>query len=204
MRVGFVFAASKRQVTAAQVREIVRELPATVERVGVFAGASADEIVRAVEEAGLTGVQLHGGLDLRLAEELAGALGGGVEVIHTVHWVVGEDEASARQVSAEMARLAELGDEIRVLVDAKVGAASGGLGVAFSWERARGVLGAQAGLRVIVAGGLRPETVSEAVRVLRPWGVDVASGVEERAGKKDWAKVAAFVQEARGGAAAGA
>jgi phosphoribosylanthranilate isomerase len=84
-----------------------------------------------------------------------------------------------------------------VLVDAKVGGASGGLGVSFDWERARRVLRESPELRVIVAGGLRPETVAEAVRVLEPYGVDVASGVEASAGKKDFIKVQDFIENAR-------
>ena len=84
-----------------------------------------------------------------------------------------------------------------MLVDAKVGHASGGLGVAYDWTAAAPVLQAHAGLRVIVAGGLRPDSVGEAVRALRPYGVDVASGVESAPGRKDHEKVSAFIRNAR-------
>ena len=192
--VGFVFAPSVRQVTVAQVREIVTELPAGLERVGVFGGASADKIVAAVEAAGLTAVQLHGGVDLRLAGELQERLGGGVAVIHTVAWRVDGGEGSAPQVAVE---LATLGSGERVLVDAKVGGASGGLGVSFDWAAARRVLDSRPGLRVIVAGGLTPGNVREAIRVLEPWGVDVVSGVEASPGKKDGEKIRIFIENAR-------
>ena len=194
--VGFVFAPSVRQATPAVVREITLALPAGLERVGVFGSWTAEEILAAVDGAGLTAAQLHGGLDLRLAEALRTR---GVAVIHTLHWIVGgvEGEDSGARVGAELAALAAYEPDARVLVDAKVGKASGGLGVAFDWGAAAEVLRGYGELRVIVAGGLRPETVAEAVRVLAPWGVDVASGVEAGPGKKDAAKVRAFIEKAR-------
>ena len=193
--VGFVFAPSVRQVTAAQVREIAAALPEGVERVGVFGRLAAQDIARAADTARLTAVQLHGGLDLKLVEEL-GQLGKmGIEIIHTVHWAVGEN--SAERVAADLAALTNVRENARVLVDAKVGKASGGLGVAYDWAQAATVLRGQAGLRVIVAGGLRPETVAEAVGVLAPWGVDVASGVEAQPGRKDAAKIRQFIEKAR-------
>ena len=190
--VGFVFAPSVRQVTAAQVREIAAAMPDRVERVGVFGKLAADDIARAAETARLTAVQLHGGLDLKLAEQL-GKLG--IDVIHTVHWAVGED--SAERVRADLTALRNVAENARVLVDAKVGKVSGGLGVAYDWAEASTVLRGQAGLRVIVAGGLRPDTVAEAVHVLAPWGVDVASGVEAQPGRKDATRVREFIEKAR-------
>jgi phosphoribosylanthranilate isomerase len=192
--VGFVFAASKRQVNAAQVRAIADALPDGVERVGVFADWEAPAIAAAAVEARLTAVQLHGGVDLELASELRQRLGKGVQLIHTVHWRVGEDDTSETAVRAQLATLAA-GE--RVLIDAKVGAASGGLGVRFDWERARSVLAEFPGLRAIVAGGLRPENVAQAIRTFRPYGVDVASGVESAPGEKDQGKLRAFMENAR-------
>ncbi len=191
--VGFVFAPSKRQVDAAQVRAITEQLPAGVERVGVFAGSDAETIAEAMRAGGLTVAQLHGGVNLETVRALRSILGAGVEIIHTVHWTVGEDDASEDAVRAQ---LRQLSPGERVLVDAKVGAASGGLGVSFDWERAAKVLGEFSELRLIVAGGLKPETVAEAVRVLKPYGVDVASGVEASAGKKDLEKLQRFIKNA--------
>ena len=189
--VGFVFAASKRQMTPEAVGRISARLPAGVERVGVFGARPAEEIAAAAKVAGLDAVQLHGGYDRAVSERLRELLGDRVALIQTVHWTIGEDAASEERVRGE---LVGLGGE-RVLVDAKVGAASGGTGVSFDWERARGVLGGHP--RLIVAGGLRPENVAEAVRVLRPWGVDVASGVESTPGRKDVEKVRKFIEFAR-------
>jgi phosphoribosylanthranilate isomerase len=87
----------------------------------------------------------------------------------------------------------------RVLVDSKVGAVSGGTGVAFDWAEARTALReAPSGVRTIVAGGLRPGNVAEAISQLGPWGVDVASGVEAAPGRKDPALVAKFIAKAHG------
>ena len=192
--VGFVFAQSKRQVDAAAVKAITEQMPAEVELVGVFAGWDAEAIAKVVRESGLTAVQLHGGVDREMVRELRLLLDTDVEIIHSVPWTVGEDDASEQAVRAQL-RALQPGE--RVLVDAKVGGVSGGLGVSFDWERAGRVLQEFPELRVIVAGGLKPETVGEAVRVLKPYGVDVASGVEASAGKKDAMKLRQFIENAR-------
>ena len=196
--VGFVFAPSKRQVTVAQVAAITRELPPGVERVGVFGAGSVEEIALAVEEAGLNAVQMHGGLDLPFADRLGRRLGPSVEIIETMHWNVEEDAASSAQVFMQMAAVAANPAKYRVLVDAKVGTVSGGTGKTFNWGKARSVMTSQPELRVIVAGGLDPENVAEAIRVLQPWGVDVASGVEREPGRKDFDKLKRFIENARG------
>jgi phosphoribosylanthranilate isomerase len=197
--VGFVFAPSKRQVTAEQVRAISAVLPVDVERVGVFGGGTVDEIAAVVERSGLTAVQMHGGVNLAFAERLAARMGPEIAIIETLHWSVDEDAASAARVRAQMQAVVEDGAKYRVLVDAKVGASPlGGTGRTFTWEHAKDVLTSQPALRVIVAGGLRPDNVAEAIRVLRPWGVDVASGVEREPGRKDFAKLKAFIENARG------
>ncbi len=198
--VGFVFAPSKRQVTPAQIGPISAIMPGGVERVGVFATGSVEEIAAAVEEAGLTAVQLHGGMDLQFARRLARVLGPAIQIIQTLHWTVDEDVASEVVVRRQLEDIAEDGGGYRVLIDAKIGASNlGGTGRSFDWASARELIGSQA-LRMIVAGGLRPENVGEAIRTLRPWGVDVASGVEREPGRKDFEKVRRFIENARGAA----
>ena len=196
--VGFVFAPSKRQVTAAQAARISLELPAGVERVGVFAADSAEQIATIAEAAGLTAVQLHGGFDPARTEELEQLLDPEVCIIETAHWTVGDDEASAARVSGRLAQIADYSGCRRVLIDAKVGDATGGTGVSFAWPSAYAALHSQPDLRIVLAGGLHPGNVAEAIRVLRPWGVDVASGVESEPGRKNLAKLKAFVENARG------
>jgi phosphoribosylanthranilate isomerase len=197
---GFVFAASKRQVTAPQVAAITPHLPAGVERVGVFYSHDAQEIAQIASIAGLTAVQLHGGLDEALVEMLAQRFAGQVRIIQTLHWTVDAGRLeSAAVLTSQIGRVAALGTVDRILIDSKVGSAGGGTGVAFDWAAAREVFAsAPDGLRLIVAGGLRPENVAHAIAQLGPWGVDVSSGVEASPGRKSPEKLAQFIANARG------
>ena len=202
--VGFVFARSKRQVTAEQVAEITPELPAGVEKVGVFATDDPFEVEHYVACAELTVAQLHGVFDQEMVQALSAESGGELKIIQTVAYELNPAdraasdkrfEATLRAVFAEPAVWA-------VLLDAAKSGTSGGLGVAFDWEhvaeivqRAYPASGERP--RVILAGGLRPENVAQAINALQPWGVDVASGVEATPGKKDSEKVRAFIAAAR-------
>jgi len=198
--VGFVFAPSKRQVSAAQVARIGPHLSG-VEKVGVFPALNAAEIVAIAEEAGLDTVQLHGGVSLVLLRQLQDSFKGRVKLIQTVHWELEDAETNVELFARQLRGISEHGIAERVLVDSKVGAAIGGTGVTFDWEASRGVLAeAGTGVKLIVAGGLKPENVGEAIRRLGPWGVDVASGVEGNPGKKDAEKVAKFIRNARAAA----
>ncbi|HEY0264023.1 MAG TPA: phosphoribosylanthranilate isomerase [Granulicella sp.] len=193
--VGFVFAASKRQVTAEQVAPITPHLPANVERVGVFPAWTAEEILAATKTAGLTTAQLHTGLNPDLLHALHD---GGLRLIQTLHWMLDDPDAGThiRRQLDTLAANAPFVD--RVLIDSKLGAASGGTGVSFDWTAARELFHERPhGLRLILAGGLRPESVAAAIELLHPWGVDVASGVEQTPGKKDLNKIASFIKEAR-------
>jgi phosphoribosylanthranilate isomerase len=203
---GFIFAASKRQVTAKQVATIARGLPESVERVGVFDLQDAEEIVQISREARLNAVQLHGGYDELLIKKIAPLLTDGIRIIQTLHWKVdvpATDGAGAGaisdQIRAQLQRLAELGVTDRVLIDSKIGdSASGGTGIAFDWTAARSLFAsASVDVHVIVAGGLKPENVAHAIAELSPFGVDVSSGVEAAVGRKDPAKLAQFLKNAR-------
>jgi phosphoribosylanthranilate isomerase len=196
--VGFVFAPSRRRVTAKEVAQITSHLPANVERIGVFDSLYAEEIAAAVREAGLTAVQLHGGGELVLVRRLNDLFEGKVGLIQTVHWAVDEGLESAKAVRQRLSAIEAGGLIERILIDSKVGQATGGTGVSFDWAAARDVLHAGSGRsRMIVAGGLRPQNVAEAISELNPWGVDVASGVEKAPGRKDREKVDAFIRNAR-------
>jgi phosphoribosylanthranilate isomerase len=193
---GFIFAESKRRVSPAQVASIAQHLPKHVERVGVVYSRDAAEIAAIVQEAGLTAVQLHGGVDLALVDRLRERLGSEVGMIQTLHWVVGTN--SSEQLRSELREVAAAKTVDRVLIDSRVGTAGGGTGVSFDWKAARSVFEEAPGsLRVIVAGGLRPENVAEAIGELEPWGVDVSSGVEASPGHKDPDKLAAFLRVAK-------
>lgn len=202
--VGFVFAHSPRRVTAEQVAEIAPAMPPDPTQVGVFLEHSFDEIVAATRQAGLHGIQLHGAFDPWIVEQLRQEFGHGQFLIQTLHWRV-DQEASAMEATLleEYAAVSRQGVVDAVLLDAKTAKAAGGTGKTLPWKRIREVLAAEPrGLRIILAGGLTPENVAEAIGTLRPWGVDVASGVEERPGKKDAARVEAFIRQARNAFAA--
>ena len=146
----------------------------------------------------LTGVQLHGGFDMDLARRLQDALGDDVTIIQTLHWATDNGPKNAEQVAAQLRAIADEPAIDRVLVDSKTSAASGGSGVSFDWSAARDALrGSES--RLIVAGGLRPENVAEAIAELSPWGVDVASGVEAEPGRKNRENLRRFIQNARSG-----
>jgi phosphoribosylanthranilate isomerase len=195
--VGFVFAPSKRRVTAEQVRPISDLMPDGVERVGVFGEISAEEIAAVAEKARLTAVQLHGGFNHGRTQRLEELLPE-ISIIQTAHWIVDDDEVTIRSFTNQIAKIEGYASGRRVLIDTKVGDQSGGTGVSFDWNKAAKVLSNSHGLWVIMAGGLRPDNVSEAIRIVKPWGVDVASGVEREPGRKDFAKLKAFIENARG------
>jgi phosphoribosylanthranilate isomerase len=185
--VGFVFARSARRVTPAQVRKITPHLPADLEKIGIFVDATLNELIAAIQDCGLTGVQIYSGCEADAAPRLRERFSS-LRILRVVHFQQG------LEVELRIARADRAIDA--VLVDSRTAKLLGGTGVPFDWKAARGkVAGSQ--LSIIVAGGLNPENVGEAIKVLKPWGVDVASGVESAPGKKDPAKVRAFIENAR-------
>jgi phosphoribosylanthranilate isomerase len=189
--VGFVFAASVRRVTPAQVKAITPKLRGDVEKFGVFVDAGLDEIAEIVEECGLTGVQLHAANDPALPSRLRERFSTRtpVRILKVIHYG-GDLEIQLREAQSDSAIEG-------VLVDSRTATLVGGTGRRFDWQKARKNFAGAHHLRLIVAGGLSPENVAEAIETLRPWGVDVASGVEAAHGKKDPAKLKAFVENAR-------
>ena len=188
--VGFVFAESPRKVNTGIVQPIVDSLPLEIEKIGVFVDASADEIAEIARECGLTGVQLHSGIADDAVKRLRAEFGAGLKILRVLHY--GPDVAESLQSVAADAAL------YGVLVDSRTAAAVGGTGVRFDWAEARRtIFGSERKMKLIAAGGLNAENVSEAIRVLKPWGVDVVTGVEWAPGKKDRAKVKRFIEAAR-------
>jgi phosphoribosylanthranilate isomerase len=197
--VGFVFAPSPRRVTAGQIAEFMPELPPDLTKIGIFNTQDFDDIVSSLRTAGLDGVQLHGELDFSLADKLRNQFDTGFFLIQTLHWDVNSDPNRAEQrLRDELRAIARHSAIDAILLDTRTAAAAGGTGKALDWPRARDVLGAESGdLRVILAGGLHPDNVGEAIHTLHPWGVDVASGVEQYPGKKNPARLHAFIAAAR-------
>lgn len=197
--VGFVFTKSPRRVTMERVAEIGPALPPDPTQVGIFLEHSLDEIMATVRGAGLHGIQLHGDFDPWFLDELRREFGHGLFLVQTLHWCVTEDTSALEiRLLGEYGAVSRHGVADAVLLDAKTASAAGGTGKTLPWKRVREVLSAESrGLRIVLAGGLTPENVAEAIRTLQPWGVDVATGVEERPGKKDAVRLAAFIRNAR-------
>jgi phosphoribosylanthranilate isomerase len=179
------FAASPRFVEDDRAAEIIAALPAQVAKVGVFVNADAGAIQHKVARLGLDWVQLHGDEPPEFIMELSG-----LAVIRAVRL---QDRVSVvlPRAKGKLTRLPKA-----VLIDAYSEAAYGGTGQTVAWEAVPEARRRLAGLPVILAGGLTPENVAEAIRVGRPDAVDTASGVESAPGVKDLEKVRAFVAAA--------
>jgi len=183
---GFVFAESPRRVDPAVARDIARFVPERVEKVGVFVNETAERIREIGEEGGLTAVQLHGD---ETPEFAAGLAARGMRVFKAVPVRGG--------FAARMIAFADRGKVDALLLDTAA-ALRGGTGISFDWHSVAEYMPAHGDdVKVIVAGGLTPLSVPHAIRILRPWGVDVSSGVEREPGKKDHEKVRAFVRAAK-------
>jgi len=192
--VGFVFAPSPRRLTVDEVAAIIPQLPATIEKIGVFVDAELEAIVSTARDCGLTGVQLHFDAEPKLPANIHKSLGPQVRILRVIHFAAETAGQHARQI-AEHARNPHVHG---VLVDSQTALAVGGTGVAFDWVEARkSVFGDEGRLKLVAAGGLTPANVAEAIEALHPWGVDVASGVEAAPGRKDAVKVREFVARAR-------
>jgi phosphoribosylanthranilate isomerase len=185
---GFIFTDSPRRITPEAAREIVANLPDSVQKIGVFVNASRERVHNIVSKVGLTGVQLHGTENEQYVEELCREWNDAKTRKHKVRVIKAVPvrpgfENTLRSLSKSLDLF---------LLDS----GAGGTGQSFDPKAALAGL-KKAPVRFIAAGGLRPENVMEAIQVLKPWGVDVASGVEKEKGKKDHSKLKAFVQAVR-------
>jgi phosphoribosylanthranilate isomerase len=174
---GFVFwEKSPRYIAPERAREIIAALPSAVTTVGVFVNASIERVQKVAATSGVAVVQLHGdeppeygdGLDYPIFRSMT--LNDALGVIDA--WPIGTP----------------------LLLDAADRERRGGTGVIVDWSRAAALARRR---RVILAGGLTPENVGDAIETVNPYGVDVSSGVEEAPGVKDLAKVTRFLENAR-------
>jgi phosphoribosylanthranilate isomerase len=197
--VGFVFAPSPRQITPEQAAQIAPALPPDPTQIGVFITHDFAEIAQTLRTTGLHGAQIHDPFHPGMLRKLRDEFGHQLFLVPTISWSVEADpEDSEQHLRDQLRAIAANGLADAVLLDARTTHASGGTGKSLPWDRARKVIAAEAGkLRIVLAGGLAPDNVAEAIRTLRPWGVDVASGVESAPGKKDPARVQAFIRNAR-------
>jgi phosphoribosylanthranilate isomerase len=172
---------SPRYVEPATAAALARTRPALGAVVGVFVNESPEVIRARVRDCGLTAVQLHGD------EPPEACAGFGVPIIKALRVRGPEDVARARTYLGA-------GDVATLLLDGAAPGYGGG-GITFDWSLVARLT--EAGVPVLVAGGLNPGNVAEAVRATRPYGVDVASGVEASPGIKDVEAVRAFVRAAK-------
>lgn len=174
--IGLIFAESKRKIDLERAKCIVSVVPPFVSIFGVFMNQPLEEIVAVAEQVRIDTVQLHGRETERFLSTVRNALGGRISVIQRID--VGKYD-SKRVLGPRIARNARG----LVLLDPAAGD-----GLPFDWKLA-------AGLRCpyILAGGLTPANVGEAIRITRAYAVDVSSGVEKKPGRKDRAKMQAFV-----------
>jgi phosphoribosylanthranilate isomerase len=189
---GFILTASPRQITSEKTAEIISALPPSVEKIGVVVNESPEALAKLAADLGLTGLQLQGDEPPEQLPEYRRVLGPH-KIIKTLQ---------ARELLADPAKLVAYLRVCRsydgILLDSGSAAARGGTGQTFDWnavlpmvERIKEVA------PVVIAGGLNPENVADAIRLFDPCGVDVVSGVEREAGKKDAAKMRAFVKAVR-------
>ena len=176
---GFMFfPASKRNVSLDVAREIIRELPPFVSKVGVFVNASEELVREATNTSGIDTLQFHGEESAEFCAKFS------LKVIKAFRI---RDRDSLRECLNYQSHA--------WLLDSYVEGMQGGTGVTFNWDVA--MKATRFNRMVVLAGGLTVETVAEAVRKVRPFAVDVSSGVESAPGKKDHAKVRDFIAAAR-------
>jgi phosphoribosylanthranilate isomerase len=180
---GFMFyRASKRFVEPAAARSIIERLPERVVKVGVFVNAPESEVRNAIAASGIDTLQFHGEESPEFCD--------GFRPLRI--W-----KAFRMESPASLRPLRHYGGVDAWLLDSHVAGFHGGTGHSFDWDLAiKAMVG---GRPVILAGGLNSENVAAAVARVQPFGIDVSSGVESAPGKKDFAKVAAFVLNARSG-----
>jgi phosphoribosylanthranilate isomerase len=194
---GFVFfASSPRKITSEAARQIIEKLPVEIEKVGVFVLGSDENIATIADNAKLTSIQVH--VREKGADLPAGPISSGRKHYLAVSASDFFDQEDAEfAVSKNSANASEWMHA--VFLDSGTPQQPGGTGKVFDWHKA--VATAERiqrfGLRLVVAGGLTPNNVTEAMRTLKPWGVDVSSGVEVKPGKKDPEKVRAFISAVR-------
>jgi phosphoribosylanthranilate isomerase len=173
---GFVFAKSKRQISPEKAAEIIEKLPPLISTVGVFVDEDIDIVKDIKEKCRLDYIQLHGDETSDYCRLLNG------KIIKTIKNNI--ETISYYEVSC-------------ILLDTYVPGVSGGTGKVYDWSLA--LKAKKYNKPIILAGGLTPENVAEAVRKVKPYGVDVSSGIEKSPGEKNYKKMKEFMKRVREG-----
>jgi phosphoribosylanthranilate isomerase len=189
--VGFVFyEKSPRKITAEAARAIVEKLPESVEKVGVFVNEHEDSICAVADAAGLTAFQMHGDDEDPHVADLVVERRPSLKVFALISMGLPSPVGWASVWDPDVVHA--------FLVDSGSPSKHGGTGEVFDWRASVGTLDEIKRFgQLVLAGGLTPVNVGDAIGILKPWGVDVASGVEATPGKKDPEKVRAFVKAVR-------
>ena len=178
---GFVFTPrSRRAVDAAAAESLVREVPAFVARVGLFMDQGFEDVARVLDRVPLSLLQFHGSEDAEFCRQF------GLPYIKALAMGSAEDRARVER------RAAAFDDAAALLLDSHAEGEAGGSGHGFDWSAVPALP-----RPLVLAGGLSPDNVREAVRKVRPWAVDVSSGVEDAPGRKNVAKIRQFIREAK-------
>ena len=164
---GFIFASSPRQITPEKARDIIYAIPPFVQTVGVFVDEDPGKIRRTIHLCGLDLVQLHGDESPDLCRELMPCA---IKALRL------KDESSLSAIKPYRGRVRA------ILLDTYMQGKRGGTGRTFDWNLA--IKAKEFGIPTILSGGLNPDTISEAISLVKPFGVDVNSGIEESPGKK--------------------
>ncbi|MCI0482823.1 MAG: phosphoribosylanthranilate isomerase [Candidatus Dadabacteria bacterium] len=177
---GFIFyKGSKRYIDPRDAQRIISSLPPFVSSVGVFVNQGPDEIKEAVETSGVDTVQLHGDETPEFCALLPYKLIKAVRV---------KDTVNTEEV--------ELYPVLAILFDKHTDEMYGGTGTSFDWGVLKGIAISK---KVILSGGLTPENVFRAIEIVRPYGVDVSTGVEDSPGKKNHMKMRKFIEAVKNG-----
>jgi phosphoribosylanthranilate isomerase len=165
---GFIFADSPRKIGQATARNIIRKLPPFVKSIGVFVDEAPERINEIVAYCGINLIQLHGKESPETCEQL---MPGVIKAIAV------KDDSVLKDIPCYRGKVRGL------LLDTYLEKMAGGTGKIFNWDLAIKIR--EMGMPIILAGGLRPSNVVAAISIVRPYAIDVNSGVEEKPGKKD-------------------
>ena len=186
--VGVIFAGGPRHLSAQRAASVLGAAPRSIGRIGVFASQSAREIGDTATTLGLTGVQLHADADPQRVKDVRAHFAGEV-------WAAVRVKGSS--MPSGLPALFASADA--VLLDAHVDGKLGGTGERIDWTAVAGALRVTRGAgRLVLAGGLGPENVADAIEALQPDVVDVSSGVESSPGIKDHARMRSFIDVVHG------
>jgi phosphoribosylanthranilate isomerase len=165
---GFIFADSPRNIIPEKVKGIIHDLPPFIKTVGVFVNEEPVKIKKIQEECGLGLIQLHGNESPEQCRDL---------MPHSIKAFRIKDEKDIKNIDKYK------GTVRAILLDTYQKGKAGGTGKTFDWALA--IKAKETGIPVILAGGLSPENIQEAITTVKPYAVDISSGIEERPGKKN-------------------